>query len=319
MTQANPFAASLPSVPAATREPPVLPLYLAGIAVLVGVVGMVVMLAGLLGNSVVENPLEWVLRYLLRHWLGHMLLSGLCVYWVTLTYLERRGLGDYRQPGSLLIAYGLACLALSWLGGYAMSYLVMWRYEQLSGGMLVNLLWWGLELLRFGIETVLPLLLLLHLFRHTASAVAEPVRMAGQALAWLFALGVVVAYLQVADLTMQLLAGLLYSHEMVGWEGLFALGQGLLCLPVAFFAARGALPKAVCGFRGGRLALAGLITLLLWIAVAAAFAALLLVAMLAGFRYPVYLVIGLGLVQLAVLWPFTRLGLRWGYRAQAAA
>lgn len=318
MTHTNPFDAASAARPANTRQHPDLPLYLAGVVLMVCVVGLVVMLAGLLGNPAVENPLEWVGRYVLRHWIGHMLLAGLCVYWVALTYLERRELGDYRQPGVLLIAFGLASLALSWLGGYAMSHLIMWRYEQSLGGMPITLLWWGLELLRFGIETVLPLLLLLHLFRHTARAVAGPVRMTGQALAWCFALGVVVACLQVADLVLQLLAGLLYSPEMVGWEGLLALGQGLVCLPVAFFAARGALPAAVRGFSGGRLALACVITWLLWIAVAVAFAALLLVVMLDGFRYPVPLVTGLGLLHLALLWPFTRLGLRWGYRAQAA-
>mgnify|MGYP006157288561 FL=1 len=89
-------------------------------------------MASLLFNSPMENLGEWMLRYGVRNWISHLLMAGLCVYWLTHSYLERNGLGDYRQPAGLLLGYGLAYLGLSWLGGYAISYLFMWSYEQLS-------------------------------------------------------------------------------------------------------------------------------------------------------------------------------------------
>ncbi|MGE8505594.1 MAG: hypothetical protein ACN6P1_25560 [Pseudomonas sp.] len=318
MTQANPFDIAPPSAPAATRESPALPHYLVGVALLIGVIGILMTMTTLLFNSPMENLGEWMLRYGVRNWISHLLMAGLCVYWLTQSYLECNGLGDYRQPAGLLVGYGLVYLCLSWLGGYAISYLFMWSYEQLSNGALTSLFWWASELLRFGIEALLPLWLLLYLFRYSAEKVSEPLKMPGQTLAWCFALGVVVIYLQLCALAMQLLSGMLYSYALEGWEGWIVLGHGLINLLVAFFAARGALPEQVLGFNGGRLALACLITMLLWIGTALVCSALMLVLLLFGGAGENVLLILLGLLQLVLLWPFTRLGLRWGYRAQAA-
>lgn len=297
---------------------PALPRYLMGVALLVGVLGILMSMTALLINSPMENLGEWMLSYGVRYWISHLLMVGLSVYWLTQAYLERNGLGDYQRPAGLLIAYGLAYLGLSWLCGYAISHLFLWSHEQLNNVMLTNLLWWALELLRFVIETLLPLWLLLHLFRHTGEKVSDPLKMPGQTMAWCFALGVVVAYLQLCALAMSLISSMLYSYA-AGWEGWIVLGHGALYLLVAFFAARGALPEQVMGFKGGRLALACLITLLLWIASAVACAALMLVLLLKGGRDEAAPLIMLGVLHLALLWPFTRLGLRWGYRAQAAA
>lgn len=319
MTQANPFDIAPPSAPAATRESPALPFYLVGVALLVGVIGILMTIIALLFNSPMENLGEWMLRYGARNWISHLLMAGLCVYGVTQSYLERNGLGDYRQPAGLLVGYGLVYLSLSWMGGYAISYLFMWSYEQLSDGALTNLFWWASELLRFGIEALLPLWLLLYLFRHSAEKVSEPLKMSGQTLAWCFALGVVVIYLQLCALAMQLLSGMLYSYALEGWEGWIVLGHGLINLLVAFFAARGALPEQVLGFNGGRLALACLITMLLWIGTALVCAAVMLALLLFGGGGENVLLILLGLLQWVLLWPFTHLGLRWGYRAQVAA
>ena len=82
---------------------------------------------------------------------------------------------------------------------------------------------------------------------------------------------------------------------------------------VAFFAARSALPEQVRGFRGGRLALAVLITLALWIGGALLCAIALVALMLFGGTGEIFLLLAFGALELALLWPFSRLGLRWGY------
>ncbi|MGE8496930.1 MAG: hypothetical protein ACN6O6_05420 [Pseudomonas sp.] len=318
MTQSSVLEASPPSAVDPAREVPALPRYLMGVALLVGVLGILMSMTALLINSPMENLGEWMLSYGVRNWISHLLMAGLCVYWLTLSYLERNGLGNYQRPARLLIGYGLACLVLSWLCSHALNYLFIWSHEQLGYGVRINVAWWALELLHFGVAVLLPLWLLLHLFRYTAEKVSDPLQMPGQTLAWCFALGVVVVYVQLCALAMSLISSMLYSYA-AGWEGWIVLGHGVLYLLVAFFAARGALPEQVMGFKGGRLALACLITLLLWIASAVACAALMLVLLLKGGRDEVAPLIMLGVLHLALLWPFTRLGLRWGYRAQAVA
>ena len=78
----------------------------------------------------------------------------------------------------------------------------------------------------------------------------------GGALVVVFALAVVVASLQLAGMTTQLLSGMAYGYELQGWEGLVNLVNAGLYLLVAFFTARAALPAQVRGFNGGRLAAA---------------------------------------------------------------
>jgi hypothetical protein len=112
--------------------------------------------------------------------------------------------------------------------------------------------------------------------------------------------------------------GAFYGFELESWAGVINLLHGGVYMLVAFFAARSALPEQVRGFRGGRLALAALITLSLWIAGALLCAIIMLVLLLVVGVSDLLLLLLFGLVQLALLWPFSRLGLRWGYRAQGA-
>lgn len=321
MTEPNPFAPEALAPTLAARQLPVLPLHLVGVALLMSVVSIAVTLIGWLMSDVATDATFW-LRYVASYWLTHLLMAGLGVYWLANAYMERHRLASYRQPAGLLIGYGLAYLLLSWALGFASGQLYVWLYQQLDVYGTVRLLfsfgWWGIGLLIFCLEALLPLWLLLHLFRHQAEVVADDLQVPGATLAWCFALAVVVASLQLAGMTTQLLSGMAYGYELQGWEGLVNLVNAGLYLLVAFFTARAALPAQVRGFNGGRLAAAVAITLSLWIGSALLCGIVLLALLWFGQGDSLVLMLFFSLLQLALLWLFTRLGLRWGYRAQAA-
>lgn len=321
MTEPNPFAPEPLAPTLGARELPVLPLHLVGVALLISVVSIAVTLIGWLMNDVATDAMFW-LRYVASYWLTHLLMAGLGVYWLANVYMERHSVASYRQPAVLLVSYGVLYLLLSWGLGYASGHLYMWLYEQTdtygSGRLLMGLGWWGVGLLTFCLEVLLPLWLLLHLFRYQAEVVADDLQVPGATLAWCFALAVVVASLQLAGMTTQLLSGMAYGYELQGWEALVNLVNAGLYLLVAFFTARAALPAQVRGFNGGRLAAAVAITLSMWIGSALLCGIVLLALLWLGLGDALVLMLFFSLLQLALLWPFTRLGLRWGYRAQAA-
>ena len=321
MTAPNPFAPEPLAPTLAARQLPVLPLHLVGVALLISVVSIAVTLIGWLMNDVATDAMFW-LRYVASYWLTHLLMAGLGVYWLANAYMERHRVASYRQQAVLLVSYGVLYLLLSWGLGYASGHLYMWLYEQTdtygSGRLLMGFGWWGIGLLTFCLEALLPLWLLLHLFRHQAEVVADDLQVPGATLAWCFALAVVVASLQLAGMTTQLLSGMAYGYELQGWESLVNLVNAGLYLLVAFFTARAALPAQVRGFNGGRLAAAVAITLSMWIGSALLCGIVLLALLWLGLGDALVLMLLISLLQLALLWPFTRLGLRWGYRAQAA-
>jgi hypothetical protein len=321
MTEANPFASEPHAPIAATRQLPVLPLHLAGVVLLMSAISLVMSLVSWLMNDVTTDLAFWV-RYVLTYWLNHLLMAGLSVYWLANVYMERHCVASYRQPAALLVSYGVIYLALSWALGYASGQLYMWLYEHVdmygSGRLLMNVGWWFVGLLSFCLEALLPLWLLLQLFRSKAEVGTGDVQVPGATLAWCFALAVLVVYLQLAGLMTQLVSGMLYGYEFEGWEGVVNLIHGALYLLVAFFTARAVLPAHVRGFNGGRLILAVSITLLLWIGSAVLGAIIMLVLLWVGLVTDLVLVVLFGLLQMVLLWPFSRLGLRWGYRAQAA-
>lgn len=321
MTESNPFAPEPLAPTVASRQLPVLPLHLVGVVLLVSLISIAVTLIGWLINDVDTDAMFW-LRYVASYWITHLLMAGLGVYWLANAYMERHRLANYRQPALLLIGYGLAYLLFSWALGFASGQLYAWLYQQLDVYGIVRMLfglgWWGVGLLVFGLEVLLPLWLLLHLFRQQAEIGADDLQVSGTALAWCFALAVMVASLQLAGMTTQLLSGMTYGYELQGWEGLVNLVNAVLYLLVAFFTARAALPAQVRGFNGGRLAAAVAITLSLWIGSALLCGIVLLALLWLGLGRSLVLMLVFSLLQLALLWPFTRLGLRWGYRAQAA-
>lgn len=321
MSQANPFE-PLPSMAMnpGLREWPALPRQFAWVAALVWLIGI----ASTLVTWSLYDDLDYadLLRQMAPFWLGHLLLSTLAAYWATSIYLERQGLAGYPQPALLMLAYGLAWLVASWALGYALSFLYMWLYEKTgsngAGRLLSDALWWLVGLVRFAVEALLTLWLVLHLFRRKARPAEAALRVSATTLAWCFALGLVVISLQLNALVVRLFGGMLTSELADGWSLLSALVSTGLFMLVAFFAARSALPVQVRGFNGGRLALACLITFALWFGSAVPGAIIVLATLWFGFAGSLVLLGLFAVLQLALLWPFTRLGLRWGYRAQAA-
>lgn len=320
MSQANPFeplpAAAVNSSPG---EWPALPRQVAWVALAVGVIGIVITL--ITWGRIDEVDYASLLRQSVSFWLSHLLLSALAAYWLTLVYLERNGLADYPQSASLVLAYGVAWFLVSWALGYALSYLHMWLYEHFdhygAGGLLSVGLWWLVGLLRFTVEALLTLWLVLHLFRHQARPAEAALPVSATRLAWCFALGMVVVNLQLNALVTRLSMGGMANEVLDGWAGLSGLVSAGLSLLVAFFAARSVLPAQMLGFKGGRLALACLITFALWFCSGMLGMILVLAALWFGFAGSLVLLGLFALLQLALLWPFTRLGLRWGYRVHA--
>jgi len=321
MTEPNPFAPEPPTPGVVHRQLPVLPLHLVAVVLVMSVIGMLVSMIGWLLNDAASDFTFW-LRYVATYWVSHLLMAGLGVYWLANAYMERHSLASYRQPAVLLASYGVIYLLLSWALGYASGQLYMWLHEQVdaygSGRLLMSFGWWLVRLLSFCLEVLLPLWLLMHLFRPQAEVVADDLQVSGTTLAWCFALAVVVASLQLAGITTQLLSGMAYGYELQGWEGLVKLVNAGLFLLVAFFTARAALPAKVRGFNGGRLAAAVAITLSLWIGSALLCGIVLLALLWLGLGNSLVLMLFFSLLQLALLWSFSRLGLRWGYRGQAA-
>lgn len=320
MSQANPFEPLPQRVSPSLRRWPVLPRQLAWVAFIVGVVGIAITLV----TWAVSGYLDYMgwLRQGLSFWLAHLLLSALAAYLITLAYLERYGLAGYPQPAPLMLAYGLLYLLVSWALGYALSYLFMWLYDNPdhygTDRLLRDGVWWLIGLLRFAVEALLTLWLVLHLSRHKARPAETALRVSATTLAWLFAMGVGVLSLQLNALMVRLSGSMMASEALDGWPGLVGLVNAGLCLLVSFFAARSALPAQIQGFKAGRLALACLITLLLWLGSGVPGAILMLAVLWLGLVGGPLMLVLLALLQLALLWPFTRLGLRWGYRAQAA-
>jgi len=321
MTEPNPFE-SMPTaaVSPSPSEWPALPRQMAWVALVVGVTGIVITLIA--WNRIDDFDYASLLRQSLSLWLSHLLMSALAAYWVTLAYLERNHLANYPQPAVLMLAYGVAWFLLAWTLGFALSHLYMWLYENLdyggAGRLLNDCLWWLVDLLRFAVEALLTLWLVLHLFRHKARPAESPLQVSANALAWFFALGVVVISLQLNGLAARLSMGGMASEVFDGWSGLTGLVSAGLSVLVAFFAARSVLPAQVQGFRGGGLALACLITFALWFCSAVLGMTLVLAALWFDLMDGFVLMLLIGLLQLGLLWPFSRLGLRWGYRAQAA-
>ncbi len=321
MTQPNPFEPTQVASGPALRQLPALPMQLAGVMLAASLMGILVSLIGGLMNDGVSGSSAWLL-YAVMYWITHLLMAGLGTYWLAQAYLERHDLASYRQPAALLGSYGLIYLLLAWALGYLSGFLYMWIYDQVDfyglGQWPMALGMWLFGLLGFCLKVLLLLWLLLHMFRYKAEAVGGDVQVSAVRLAWCFALAMAVAYLQLAGLATQLWRWMSYDYTLAGWEVPVNLVQGALFLLVAFFAARSVLPEQVRGFRGGRLALAVLITLALWMGSALLGAIVLVALVLFGGAGEIALMVGFGLLQLALLWPFSRLGLRWGYRARDA-
>jgi hypothetical protein len=300
-----------------------LPLALTGTALLIALIA-------LLYEQIMQwlwQPMDlsiWlsVLSQSLGWWVAHLLTLAVFTFCFSHTYLERYALRAYRQQ-HLLIGYGVFSLVMYLVMGFIFSQVLFWAYEtsglfeygQVLGSLFMRLV----GVVQFGVEVVLPLWLCLHLFRSAASDEASVRVFSATTIALCFALITAALNIHLSTLVVQLVGHFTSLTTSSGWEILLILINSMLVALLAFVAAWRALPAKMCGFRGDRLLLASVITLLLWLVTTALSALLLVVLLISGsIKGELVMLVLFGLVQLALLWPFSQLGLRWGYRAQPA-
>jgi hypothetical protein len=275
------------------------------------------------GQSITLSTWLEYLPNTLGWWCGHLLTVAVFTFCFTHAYLERHTLRDYRQQ-HLLIAYGVVSLVIYLAMWFVSVKVFFWIYDTFDmfadGQVLGPLLVFLFGMVRFGLEVVLPLWLCLHLFRSQAQDVASVNFFTASTVALCFALVMAVFNIHLTNLAVQLIGSFTYMYESNGWENLLILANSMVVAFVVFAAARQELPAQVQRFRARRLLLACVITLLLWL-VTATIGALLVLVLLFMFGTirgaPVVLVL-LSFALLALLWPLSKLGLGWGYRAQPA-
>jgi hypothetical protein len=308
---ANPFATSAEPTAAlqpASRQP-------LAFAVAVGVATA---LSLLLGNliALVKYPEYSVftlenLLYQLPSWCFSILLGALVAALLSRGYLERHGSALVR-PLTLLLGIGLALVVADLGYGFLYSWLFSGIHESLSDSAIPPLLVYELlGLLAFAITCLLPLWLGLHFAAKTpVAADYRPRREAALLLALCFSL---------LSLKMLLLLHFIYPHNG-GWMSLI-YATPLVYGALVFTCAWQALPARLARVRPGQLALAAMAIFLAWLLAQLLIGGLLVLSAFSGndaLLAPLPLTI-VGVAVLALLWPLTLLGLRWVYRAEAAA
>lgn len=317
---ANPFdpSTAAPAATATTGRASNLPYTFMALTALIGLIGLLVNLASiwlLQGGQLFEQYLEY-LPQILGSSLESALLSAVAALLLSRSYLERYAIAGFSRPRQLLAVYfGVAlvlALAASFIGGQLLSHLLAWAYEQFESTLLPQLLISGpINLLLLALTTLLPLWLCLQWQRHNAVGGAPRV-IERREPALAFALCFAVYYLKLLNL----LPEQVFFYDDAGIYGLSLLGA-LLYTALIFAAARSALPLRLRQHNPGRLFLASLLCLLLWLLTLTLVAAVLLVCAMKGMEPAAWLIL-LGLGLLALLWPLTRLSLRWVYKPQAA-
>ncbi|MGB4072159.1 hypothetical protein [Pseudomonas sp.] len=323
---ANPFAIPAPPVQAtAPAAASTLPYAFMGLAVLVSLVGLLVNLVSVWlqpDAQMLDSYLEYLPRILTSR-LEYTLLAAAAVLLLSRSYLERHAIAGFtRPPRQLLVGYFVMALVLSlgvrFIAGPLLSHLLSWAYEWFESAALAQVLVSEpINLLLFAFDTLLPLWLCLHLLRNS-SVPGNASRVSRQEPALAFALCFAALYLKLLGLA-GLLPGYLLSSYGDDWGYRLLELSGLLYAALVFAAARSGLPTQLARHNPGRLFLASLLCLLLWLLALALVAVALLLYVLSGselFHEALLGLLGLGL--LALLWPLTRLSLRWVYKPQAA-
>lgn len=291
-----------------------------GLALLVSLIGFVVNLTSirlLQDEQLFASYLEY-LPQILASFVEGALLSAVAVLLLGRSYLERHAIVGFARPRQLLaLFFGIALvlsLGLGFAAGQLLSHLLPWAYEWFESPTLAQLLVSEpINLLLFALDTLLPLWLSLHLLRrHAVPGAACPVPRGEPALA--FALCFAVFYLKLVSL----LPEQLFFYDSAWVYSLFLLA-GLLQAALVFAAAWSGLPLQLRQCNPGRLILASLLCLLLWLLAFVLVAVAIALYTLSGnelFSEALLALPCLGL--LVLLWPLTRLSLRWVYRPQAA-
>lgn len=320
--QANPFdpPVSQPARATQTARASALPYAFMGLALLIGLSGFVINLISLWlpqDTQLFTSYLEYLPQILAAHVEG-TLLSAVAALLLSRSYLERHAVAQFAHPRQLLaLFFGMALvlsLGLGFIAGQVLSYLLSWAFEWFESPTLAQLLISEpINLLLIVLDTLLPLWLSLHLLRrHAVPGAARPVPRGEPALA--FALCFAVFYLKLVSLLPEQL--FFYDNALI--YSLFLLA-GLLQTLLVFAAAWSGLPAQLHLCNPGRLILASLLCALLWLLAFVLVAVAIALYTLSGnelFSEALLALPCLGL--LALLWPLTRLSLRWVYRPQAA-
>lgn len=319
---ANPFDLAVSQTPAAalTARASALPFAFMGLALLISLIGFVISLLSvwlLQDEQIFTSYLEY-LPQILASFVEGALLSAVAVLLLSRSYLERHAIAGFARPRQLLgLFFGMALvlsLGLGFVAGQVLSQLLSRAYEWFESPTLAQLLVSEpINLLLFVLDTLLPLWLSLHLLRrHAVPGAAHRVRRWEPAL--VFALCFAVFYLKLVSL----LPEQLFFYDSA-WVYSLLLLAGLLHTALVFAAAWSALPLQLRRCNPGRLILASLLCALLWLLAFVLVAVAIALYTLGGnelFSEALLALPGLGL--LALLWPLTRLSLRWVYRPQAA-
>lgn len=319
---ANPFdlAVSQPPAAALAARASALPFAFMGLTLLISLIGFVINLLSvwlLQDEQIFTSYLEY-LPQILASFVEGALLSAVAVLLLSRSYLERHAIAGFARPRQLLgLFFGMALvlsLGLGFVVGQVLSQLLSRAYEWFESPTLAQLLVSEpINLLLFVLDTLLPLWLSLHLLRrHAVPGAAHRVRRWEPAL--VFALCFAVVYLKLVSL----LPEQLFFYDSA-WVYSLLLLAGLLHTALVFAAAWSALPLQLRRCNPGRLILASLLCQLLWVVAFVLVAVAIALYTLSGnelFSEVLLALPGLGL--LALLWPLTRLSLRWVYRPQPA-
>ncbi|WP_447595210.1 hypothetical protein [Aquipseudomonas campi] len=264
-------------------------------------------------SSYLEN-----LPFMFPGWISGVLLACLGTLLLSRSYLERHGIAAFRQPLTVLGMYALlsvVCSLVLWqatvpLFGASLE----WSNELTGSYTLALLLNEPMHWLNFALSSLVPLWLIMHVLRTGAQLDSQARVIPRWEAALAYSLCVEVVFMSILVM-MPMLFGVLYDIDWL--FGLYVVGVlGLLLL--VFLSAWLVLPVRLARLNAGRLVLASLLSLVLWGIVVAVVLAGLVIAVVVGANIaPVLLgLIGFGL--LVLLWFFTRLGLRWVYRAEPA-
>lgn len=320
---ANPFAldTATPAPSAATQPASRLPFAFAGAAALAGLFLLlfgIAVTARMLDEEQFASYLE-SLPVVLTYAIANLLLTGLAALLICRSYLERHNLAGFSQRNALLgltlLLVTLFALVIGWGTSPLLGRLMQWSYDNLGsfdlGRLATEPLHWAL----FALGTLLPLWLSVHLLRRRGVPSAVPRHVAG----WEPALAFGLCFAVVCMKLLMLLPSSLINPYGAPWLSLLLASGTLIYGGIAFIAALTGLPARLARHNPGRLVWAALLCLVMWLVACVLAAAAVLLAALGNsdlVQPPLFVVLSLGL--LALIWPLTRLSLRWVYRAQPA-
>ncbi|TBU85612.1 hypothetical protein [Phytopseudomonas dryadis] len=317
---ANPYAITLPDDSPASAPGPAsnLPLWLALTALLCCLLGLLINF-GITWYTLESDHLRGYLDHIhlvAPFWLYALLLDAVSALLLSRYYLQRHGLARFARPAQVIGLYAGLYLAASLLVGLlhnqVLGQLLSWIYASdhvLSPALLMQ----PLNLLYFLLASLLPLWLSLHLTRRTARVDTQASVIARGELALAFALTFSVAYLKLLSLLPE---KVIRPYDME-WLHAAGSGAGLLYGLVALLAAWHALPPLLNRLALGRLLASALLCLALWLVVAVGLGVLLVVILFSSADGASFWALLFGLLMLALIWPLTRLSLRWIYRPLA--